>query len=465
MVLDTGDLDRITSFPKLIGYLQEELDWPVDEGNFEDLTFVYQAHEVGLKNADQYREIEIRQLRPLTGKDPWGIFFVNFPNRAMPVGVLRRLLGALTIRKQKSTQRAEQAVWSKNDLLFISAFGDSGRRQLAFAHFREDDGHGDLPTLRVLGWDGDNTVRRLSQIHQTLTSRLRWPDNTADIERWQRGWSSAFAERPREIIKTAAQLSIALADLARNVRRRANRLLEEESDEGPLRQLHAAFKEALIHDLSEDDFADMYAQTIAYGLLSARISRPAGLVADDAALMAPATNPFLKELLQAFLKAGGRKGGMDFDELGVNDIVETLRRANMEAVLRDFDDRNPQEDPVIRFYESFLKEYDDKKRVERGVFYTPRPVVSFIVRNVDDILQRDFGLKDGLADTSTWGDIEKRFIGLKRPKGTGRDEPFVRILDPAVGTGTFLVEVIDLIHRRMTEKWSRASQVNLKFGA
>ena len=169
-------------------------------------------------------------------------------------------------------------------------------------------------------------------------------------------------------------------------------------ERGPLRKLMKAFQEALIHDLEEDDFADMYAQTIAYGLLSARVSRPAGLVADDVALMVPVTNPFLRELMETFLHVGGRKrrgaqSGLDFDELGVNDVVAMLREANMEAVLRDFGNRNPTEDPVIHFYELFLKEYDAKKRLQRGVFYTPRPVVSYIVRSVDELLRTEFGLR------------------------------------------------------------------------
>ena len=101
--------------------------------------------------------------------------------------------------------------------------------------------------------------------------------------------------------------------------------------------------------------------------------------------------------------------GIDFDELGINDVVELLKAANMDDVLRDFGDRNPQEDPVIHFYELFLKEYDAKKRMQRGVFYTPRPVVSFIVRTVDELLRTEFGLEDGLADTTTWGEMKARF--------------------------------------------------------
>ena len=134
------------------------------------------------------------------------------------------------------------------------------------------------------------------------------------------------------------------------------------------------------------------------------------------------TNPFLRELMETFLKVGGRRGkaggpGIDFDELGVSEVVELLDDANMEAVVRDFGDRNPQEDPVIHFYELFLKEYDAKKRIQRGVFYTPRPVVSYIVRSVDELLRTEFGLEDGLADTATWGEMAERHKDLEIPDG------------------------------------------------
>jgi hypothetical protein len=117
-------------------------------------------------------------------------------------------------------------------------------------------------------------------------------------------------------------------------------------------------------------------------------------------MVPPVTSPFLHDLLSQFLTVGGRKGKIDFDELGISDVVQALRDANMEAVMRDFDDKNPQEDPVIHFYELFLKEYDPKKRMQRGVFFTPRPVVSFIVRSVDEILRKEFWLEDGLADAT-----------------------------------------------------------------
>ena len=120
---------------------------------------------------------------------------------------------------------------------------------------------------------------------------------------------------------------------------------------------------------------------------------------------------------------------------------------------RDFGDRNPREDPVIHFYESFLSEYDKQSKVERGVFYTPRPVVSYIVRSVHQLLRTEFGLDDGLADVTTWGEMAKRQEGITAPDGVSPNQDFVRILDPATGTGTFLVEAIDVIYGTLADKW------------
>jgi predicted helicase len=212
----------------------------------------------------------------------------------------------------------------------------------------------------------------------------------------------------------------------------------------------------------------MYAQTISYGLLAARVSRPMGVTADTIVDMVPNNNPFLKEMLNVFLKVGGRKGGIDFDELGVQDVVDLLKATNMEAVLRDFGNRTQREDPVIHFYQDFLQEYDSQRRIKRGVFYTPQPVVSYIIRSAHELLQTEFGLEDGLASTITWGEMIRKMPGLKLPILEPRDpdvpdskditisndEPVVTILDPATGTSTFLVEVIDIIYKTMTVKWA-----------
>ena len=409
-----------------------------------------------------------RRLRPLTENQPWGIFFVKFEPKRLPVVALRRMLNAVVLKKRASSNQAEMVAWQTDDLLFISNYGEEENSQITFAHFSQREDKKELPTLKVLGWDNLDTPLHLDYVEKYLHEYLSWPDDESDFEQWRNSWRSAFTTRHREVITTSKKLSIELAKLARSIRDRINTILSIETENGPVTRLMNAFKESLIHDIDEDGFADMYAQTIAYGLLSARISNPLSNSADDFASAMPVTNPFLQELLVTFLEAGGRKSKegrlirLDFDELGVNEIVDLLDDSNMEAVVRDFGDRNPQEDPVIHFYELFLKEYDSKKRMQRGVFYTPRPVVSFIVRSVDELLRSEFGLKDGLADITTWGEMAERNDDFEIPKGTAGDEAFVQILDPATGTGTFLVEVIEIIYNTMTKKWLQDGHMELE---
>ena len=463
-------LRGVKNFTSLISYLRIELHWPIETDNWEDLTFEYDAEELGLQKEYAHVISKLWQLRPLDSRQPWGIFFVEFKKKQLPIVVLRRILRGLVIKKRASAKAAEKPSWAADDLLFISALGDEKERELTFAHFKTSEA--DLPTLRVLGWDGDDTFRKLEYLDQTLHQHFSWPEDTSKPKEWLENWSEPFRHRPGHTIRTAKELAEALAGLAIRIRDAAKTVMKAESEKGKFRTLHKAFKESLIHDLEPDDFADTYAQTITYGLLTAAISRTdmsagskgTAVIVENVADMVPITNPFLKEILQEFLLAGGRKGKLDFDELGVQDVAELLRGddTDLPAVIRDFGNQTRGEDPVIHFYEHFLAAYDKAQKKQRGVFYTPQPVVSYIVRSVHELLQTEFGLADGLADTSTWGEMLKKHPGLKLPALTDEagekrtispEEPFVQILDPATGTATFLVEVIDVIHKTLSEKW------------
>jgi hypothetical protein len=462
-------LRSLKTFDNLVRYLEEELDWPLREYDFEELTFEYLPAELGLREEDAVKVRRIHQLRPLEHGQPWGIFFVEFEKKKLPVVVLRRILSHLVVKKRAAASKAKAAAWDAADILFISAFGDEAtdQREIAFAHFHQASD--DLPTLRVLGWDGGDTPLKLDHVASTLKSKLHWPDDPADHAAWREQWSRAFRHRIGHVIRTSDALAEKLAELARGIRDAARTMIRHESERGQLRRLHRAFQTTLIHDLTEEDFADTYAQTITYGLLTAAISRTemsegrhgTALIAENVADIVPVTNPFLKEMLQTFLKLGGRKGGIDFDELGIQDVVELLRgdETDLPAILRDFGNRTRGEDPVIHFYEHFLSAYNKKLKVQRGVFYTPQPVVSYIVRSVHELLQTEFGLEDGLASTVTWGEMAERFRNpqseFRIPEGVAPDSPFVQILDPATGTATFLVEVIDVIHRTLTDKWKK----------
>ncbi len=453
-------LASIKRFDQLIAYLRDEMSWPIARDSFEDvddLFYDFTAEELGIEAATAAKITEIKRLKPLSARQPWGIFFVKFEPKRLPVVALRRILSQVALKKRASANAPERTAWAKEDLLFISNYGEGDERQISFAHFSAPPDARDLPTLKVLGWDNRDTALRLDAVALELTQHLAWPADEADVDAWRSTWRGAFTLRHGEVVTTSKALSVRLAKLASDIRDRIESALAIETDTGPLTKLMKAFQTSLVHDLDAGGFADTYAQTIAYGLLSARIADPHKKTVDDFAGHMR-TNPFLRELMETFLKVGGRRGkaggpGIDFDELGVSEVVELLDHANMEAVVLDFGDRNPQEDPVIHFYELFLREYDSRKRMQRGVFYTPRPVVSYIVRSVDELLRTEFGLTDGLADTATWGEMAKRYKDLKIPDGVSPDQDFVQILDPATGTGTFLVEVIDLIHKALVAKW------------
>jgi len=468
--LDLERLRSLKTLPQLIAYLRDELDWPIDQNAVaDDYTFDYSPEELGF-DADAAVPIrEIKQLRPLEKGQPWGIFWVSFAKKRLPVVMLRRILGHLVLKKRAAAQKASQRAWRLHDLLFISAYGEDSDRAVSFAHFsQEPESPGDLPVLKVLGWDDGDTVLHLADVHRTLAEKLRWPGKPVNLEAWREQWSSAFTLRPREVITTTTQLVEELARLAEATRRRANAILARESGHGPLRKLCAAFRAALIHNLTEDDFADVIAQTISYGLLIARFSR-AAISAQNLVDMVPQTNPFLRELLAAFLALAGRQKAFDFDELGIQDVVELLNQANADAVKADFGNRTRNEDPVIHFYEHFLAAYDRQKKIKRGVFYTPQPVVSYIVRSVHELLRKEFDIEDGLASTVTWADMLKRWPDLRLPKirvpkagqaegvevDLPADEFFVMILDIATGTATFLVETIEAIFQHLKAKWEK----------
>lgn len=463
-----SEFRAINDFPELVEYLGDKLEWPIQTHDFEEMTFDYSAEELGLDAKIAPKFLEIRRLRPLDKDQPWGIFFIRFEESKLPVVALRRLLSKLALKKRSTSNTGDRASWHENDLLLISQSGAQDEKSISFAHFASNPEKTDLPILKVLGWDNDDTGIKIEYVIQTLRKKLIWPDDPSDSEAWRAQWRDAFTLKNRQVIQSSKEMAERLGQLALAVRTRLREVLAIESEEGPIHKLMSVFKENLISDLDTYSFSDMYAQTIAYGLLSARIINPKANTADAAHTQIPITNPFLRDLMETFLNVGGRShsGGvrLDFDELGVNEVVDLLDNTNMEAVLRDFGDRNQKEDPVMHFFEGFLQEYDSKIRKDRGVFYTPQPVVSFIVRSVDEQLRTEFGLEDGLADTTTWGELAARIKDLEIPEGTSPNQAFVQILDPATGTGTFPVEVIDLIYKTMTAKWqlqgNRDAQLN-----
>ncbi len=101
-------LARIRRFDQLVAYLRDELGWPIDSDDFEELTFGYTPEELGIDAKNAAKIQEIKRLRPLVTGQPWGIFFVKFEPKRLPVVALRRILGQVALKKRASANKAER---------------------------------------------------------------------------------------------------------------------------------------------------------------------------------------------------------------------------------------------------------------------------------------------------------------------------------------------------------------------
>ncbi|MBD2571074.1 type ISP restriction/modification enzyme [Anabaena lutea] len=238
-------------------------------------------------------------------------------------------------------------------------------------------------------------------------------------------------------VTTPKDLAKRMGGLAQLIRDAIKTALNDVDKGGMLRQQLESFERVLIKDLTGEQFADMYAQTICYGLFAARCNtdNSSNFSRETAAFKLPKTNPFLRSIF-------GQIAGPDLDERinwAVDTLANILHQTEMAEILKDFGKRSRKEDPVVHFYETFLAEYDPKMRESRGVYYTPEPVVSYMVKSVDYILKNKFNISKGLADSKK--------IKVPNPQGEGTMETHqVLILDPAVGTGTFMHSIIDYIY-------------------
>lgn len=250
--------------------------------------------------------------------------------------------------------------------------------------------------------------------------------------------------------KKLAEMMAGKARLLSDVIEKALTSDEDNQEDSTLKEQMIAFKSILIHDITPKGFADVYAQTIAYGMFAARLHDPTldTFSRQEAAELIPKSNPFLRKLF-------GYIAGPDIDDRIkwiVDNLTEIFLACNVEEILKNYGKSTKMEDPIIHFYEDFLSEYDPKLKVKRGVWYTPAPIVNFIVRSVDDILKTEFNLTKGLADTSKTTIKVKTDIPNKNFKSGYKEAEQeihkVQILDPGTGTGTFLAEVIKHINKK-----------------
>ncbi len=249
-----------------------------------------------------------------------------------------------------------------------------------------------------------------------------------------------FLSGKPEQIKSGARLAKIMGGKARRIRDNVRHFLADKAEaDTDLHRIYESVKKMLVHDLTPEAFADMYAQTLVYGLFVARYYDESATDEEfsraKARDLVPESNPFLRQFFNHI-------AGADFNKrlsYIVDELCLVFAHADVRELMDEYFKKNGAtqgQDPVIHFYEDFLKEYDAELRKKMGAYYTPLPVVRFIVRAVDHVLKTDFGLADGLADTA------------KLPDGRHK----VQVLDPAVGTGTFISAVIRLIYERLLEQ-------------
>ena len=225
------------------------------------------------------------------------------------------------------------------------------------------------------------------------------------------------------------------------------RRLQANTEGSRLRTIRDWVELATAKALSDDDFADLYAQTVACG----------------AAVLRLATNTSRQDIAFDWLRANSSPlwqtiwddslsllAGCETDTAGIR---AEHRSDPTGTLVSRRDSKSFRRDPIIHFYERFLDQYDSSRRTTHGVFYTPAPIAKYIVERVDRSLRDDFELADGLADSVTWSNFARRRDDVAVPRGVDPQSHFVTILDPAAGTGAFLVEAVDLIHRTLSDRW------------
>ena len=254
----------------------------------------------------------------------------------------------------------------------------------------------------------------------------------------------AFLRGKPEKIRSAEKLAKIMGGKAFRIRENVQRFLSGEKDakNQELFRIYDAMKQLLVHDLKIEKFADMYAQTLVYGLFVARYydKTPDNFSRAEARDLVPTSNPFLRTFFDHI-------AGVSFDtrlQYIADELCAVFSVSDIPGIMRrkyNLFGETVDKDPIIHFYEDFLAEYDSDLKKQMGAYYTPVPVVRFIIRAVDEVLKSEFGLTDGIADTT-------KIENIRKVQGAKIKEkiPRVQILDPAVGTATFLNETIKFIY-------------------
>ena len=294
------DIRKVNDLASLIEYFSHKLCWNIDISDFDDIddiTYGFEASDIGLKDEAFAKITSLRQLPPIVDGQKWGIFCVEFSSQRFEVSALRKVLSGLIPKRRNS---ADHAVWNQKDLLFICFWGSDNSRTIGIAHFEEQQSG--LPQIKMISCAPAMEDFTQIRVFEDRLSRLAWPEDT-NTEKWSAAWSAAFDTGYHQVIHDSSTLTIQLAAEAQNIRDRILEVLSVESANGYVHLLLEKFRNTLIHDMTEQQFADMYAQTVVYGLFSARCMDKSqeDFSAVEAVNCIPNTNPFLKSLMKECL--------------------------------------------------------------------------------------------------------------------------------------------------------------------
>jgi predicted helicase len=434
MAISEKALLGIRSMDDVLSFLHEELEWPVDIENMARATYSYSAEDLGVNPRVAQKVNSIRQLKPAAPSQPWAIFLLDLADTGLSKKAVREVLKTLTSKRRATKQ---PGLWGKDNLLFLVSNGAGESFEIHFLAFKEDyDGKSRIYTI---DWRPAQTTRQYSmRLRSELLPRLSWPKNPNDAKLWQEIWGDAFFIQPGQVMRDANDLVSRMANVAISMRNSIVQGLKNEKASGPLHKLLDSIKSELVGDVEVESFADMCAQTITYGLLAARVQDPEGFGASPALNFLPLNNPFLEAL---FAEVQDAIAEVAKDEKDLEELYADLRATNVELILDQFGNSANGGDPVIHFYESFLAQYDRNKKIEVGAFYTPKPIVDAMVKLVDEALRKRFGLSLGVASRDTWREVSER-LETRIPEGVDPQKPFLSILDPATGTGTYLMSLV-----------------------
>lgn len=400
----------------MLKYCNYHLGWNLSDEYFDDiddLTYDFSASDLGIKEEDFAKVNSFKEMRPLEEKQEWGIFIVEFEGKSLPVTALRRILGALVPKKSNRNRHT----WKCSNIFFMCLWGERNYRTIGFSAFEDDEKN--LPVLKLIYCTP--SIENSQQLH-TFEDRilfLKCSPGEKFIDKLK-CWHSVFQTRG-SVIHDTKSLIRKLAKAAIDIRTNLENEYSVENANGFVNTLYERINKAMNLDLSVQDFMSMYAQTIVYGLFTARCMHPQPGVFSLTVAMAsiPPTNPLLRELLKECCCINNNNN-INFDELDILSVVRVLNDVDLGDILADFNRQTGygKEDPIGYFYEEFLDIFEKEKKKRCGVYYTPSSVVAFIISSVFWLLKEKLGYVSGFYDNR------------------------VCVLDPAVGTGNFLRLII-----------------------